>query len=279
MIDTTYYLWAKESPSDYPGIKVGDYDETVAIKTFHTAGHKGKDPILTINYPGTVFIGESPMNELTKTFKTFGPEYNGSSILVQTDKGKYTYIGSEIYSFSSSSEIVKFVSPIGNNWVPYPWAEDFEGNFYLLLEKTFIKNKKEREIDLQTLDNPYTWFFSCCNKKNCTNNYILDCFGDWKSTIIKWNKKHINEKGKKTSISKSERRSPHWNSDPYALFDFITKSNTRKIYFEVSTEFGKALEQITRTKYVNTLISIGDKMGFYCLREFKPLFGRPRMFF
>jgi len=55
--------------------------------------------------------------------------------------GNYIYIGQCIYSFETKNKekIIKFVSPIGNNDVPYHYAIG-ENNTYLLLEKIYIVN-------------------------------------------------------------------------------------------------------------------------------------------
>ena len=48
----------------------------------------------------------------------------GNSILLQTGKNKYVYIGDGIRSFTTKNGdvIKKYYSPVGNNEVPYPYA-------------------------------------------------------------------------------------------------------------------------------------------------------------
>jgi hypothetical protein len=46
----------------------------------------------------------------------------GNSMLLQTEDNDYVHIGTDIYSFRTSEPIVKYVSDVGNNDVPYPYA-------------------------------------------------------------------------------------------------------------------------------------------------------------
>ena len=68
-------------------------------------------------------------------------EFRGNSVLLQV-KDKYVYIGSEIYEFKPSDEIIEYYSPVGNNDVPYPVAIGKE-NVYFMLEsdKTYVPIK------------------------------------------------------------------------------------------------------------------------------------------
>ncbi len=85
--------------------------------------------------PQKVFIGKSPLSKQTIFSGGHGPCFDGNSILLKMDKKKYIFIGTEIYSFTSENEIVSFVSPVGNNDVPYPYAIDTKGNFYFLFNE------------------------------------------------------------------------------------------------------------------------------------------------
>jgi hypothetical protein len=76
-----------------------------------------------------VFIGSS--NEF---FEVSVREYQGNSILVQTDGTTYTFIGDMIYSFTSIQQIDQYYSPIGNNDVPYPYAIG-KTHIYIMLDK------------------------------------------------------------------------------------------------------------------------------------------------
>ena len=71
---------------------------------------------------------------MTKFSLGYGEKFDGNSILLKLSKNKYVYIGSLIYSFNAYNEITTFISPVGNNDVPYPYAIDEKNNYYLLSE-------------------------------------------------------------------------------------------------------------------------------------------------
>jgi len=80
-----------------------------------------------------IFIGESPFNPMTEFSGGHGPAFDGNSILLKIDENEYVFIGDQIYSFKTTNEIIKFVSPVGNNDVPYPYAIDDKDYYYFLL--------------------------------------------------------------------------------------------------------------------------------------------------
>jgi hypothetical protein len=63
----------------------------------------------------------------------------GNSILLKVGD-KYTYIGSEIYTFSpvKGDTILKYYSNIGNNDVPYPYAIG-KTHVYIMLDKVAVE--------------------------------------------------------------------------------------------------------------------------------------------
>ena len=70
---------------------------------------------------------------------------HGNSILIQLTKRKYICIGWDIYSFETDSEILDYVSPVGNSDVPYPVAYD-KDNIYFMNEKVFSKANKFKTV-------------------------------------------------------------------------------------------------------------------------------------
>ena len=111
-----------------------------------------------------VFVGISPENEMTKFSGGYGPKFDGNSILVNTEHNNYVYIGSEIYSFKSLSKIVEYVSPVGNNDVPYPYAIDIQGNIYLMLEKVILLDGVEKLVG----EDAYQYYFKRQNMRGFT---------------------------------------------------------------------------------------------------------------
>mmetsp|Transcript_3604 Transcript_3604/g.6404 ORF Transcript_3604/g.6404 Transcript_3604/m.6404 type:complete len:292 (+) Transcript_3604:98-973(+) len=95
-----------------------------------------------------VFVGRCPEK---------GPEADGNSILLQVEGLKYVFIGDTIFSFTAKSRITKYVSIVGNNDVPYPWAMDEEGSRYLMIESCILSSKLFESGE--GLDNPYDVYY------------------------------------------------------------------------------------------------------------------------
>lgn len=114
-----------------------------------------KNPILTFD-SDRVFVGLSPFNAMTEFSGGYGKYYDGNSLLVHLEGNTYVFIGWEIYSFESLARITSFVSPVGNNDVPYPYCIDKYGNYYLLIDDTVIKNRAD---EILLCDNPYNYFY------------------------------------------------------------------------------------------------------------------------
>ena len=83
-----------------------------------------------------IFVGDNELNE---------PDYDlekgsgrGNTILLQTGKDEYTYIGDGIRSFRTKDGdvIEKYYSPVGNNAVPYPYAVG-QKYVYLMLDNEY----------------------------------------------------------------------------------------------------------------------------------------------
>lgn len=77
----------------------------------------------TINGYEKIFIGKSLINDMTKFSCGYGKSFDGNSILVKLKNNLYVHIGNIIGIFIlKNDEIIKYVSPVGNNDVPYPYA-------------------------------------------------------------------------------------------------------------------------------------------------------------
>jgi hypothetical protein len=96
--------------------------------------------LINVYHAEKIWIGVSPLNKMTEFSGGHGERFNGNSILIKLENDKYIYIGDKIKEFNSKSPIVEYVSPVGNNCVPYPYAIDELGNYYLMIENTIIKN-------------------------------------------------------------------------------------------------------------------------------------------
>jgi|TARA_B110000305_G_C19114205_1_gene481206 hypothetical protein len=113
-----------------------------------------------------IFIGKSPKNKSTILSGGYGAKFIGNSILLQITKNKYVFICDKIFSFTSKSEIKKFVSPVGNSDVPYPYAVDVDGRYYLMIEDVII----DKIINIKKYNNdPYDFYYKNITVKNIQN--------------------------------------------------------------------------------------------------------------
>jgi hypothetical protein len=104
-----------------------------------------------------IFVGKSPLNSMTSFSWGDGPEFDGNSILLQLTKQTYVYIGSEIYKFTTKDQIKRFISPVGNNDVPYPYAFGTKFCYFFLdwIKLSFTPFMKTKEFK----DNPYIYYY------------------------------------------------------------------------------------------------------------------------
>lgn len=85
-----------------------------------------------------IFIGTSPLNEMTEFSGGHGPDFDGNSILLNLLGNVYVYIGPEILMFMTNSPVVNYSSPVGNNDVPYPFAVCENKEVILLIENVCL---------------------------------------------------------------------------------------------------------------------------------------------
>ena len=115
-----------------------NYDETVIFTK----------KIITYT-PLEIFIGKSTQNKMTDFSGGHGDKFDGNSILLRIgsqNEYRYVFIGSEIYEFNTDEKITTYISSVGNNCVPYPYAVS-ENFCYCMLEhsKTPVAQHLNRE--------------------------------------------------------------------------------------------------------------------------------------
>ena len=100
-----------------------------------------------------IFIGDNDLND--PSYDLEKGSGRGNTILLQTSKHAYTYIGDGIRSFSTKDEdvIQNYYSPVGNNAVPYPYAI---GNKYVYL---MLDNTYELVEDFDLTKDIYTQYY------------------------------------------------------------------------------------------------------------------------
>lgn len=113
-----------------------------------------------------IFVGDNELNE---------PDYDlkkgigrGNTVLLQTGKDEYTYIGDGIRSFKTKDEdvIEKYYSPVGNNAVPYPYAV---GQKYVYL---MLDNEYEPVEDFDLTKDVYTQYYGWNIDKKDTDSHF-----------------------------------------------------------------------------------------------------------
>lgn len=88
--------------------------------------------------PIEIFIGKSTLNEMTEYSGGHGSVFDGNTILLRIgnmDEYRYVCIGEGIFEFTTSEKITNYVSSVGNNDVPYPYAES-ENYTYCMMNYT-----------------------------------------------------------------------------------------------------------------------------------------------
>ena len=114
----------------------------IRVYKYYDCNEKYNILVHTINNYLNVFIGTAAK----KKFK-------GNTILVQIDTNSYIYIGGMIYSFEIDDQIIEYISPIGNNDVPYPYAIGTKYT-YLMLEQFYVPNNK------LNVEDPYQQYYA-----------------------------------------------------------------------------------------------------------------------
>lgn len=84
-----------------------------------------------------IFVGKSPLNDMTGFSCGHGKRFDGNNLLFHIKGKKYISIGWNIYSFTAGDKIDRFVSPVGNNDVPYPFAVG-DKYVYLISDGKFV---------------------------------------------------------------------------------------------------------------------------------------------
>lgn len=203
--------------------------------------------ILTFE-PQAVYIGDSPLNEMTKFSGGYGPEFNGNSILLHMGNDIYVFIGNTIFSFQALALIIKFVSPVGNNDVPYPYAEDKDGNIYLLIEDVVIKYNKIIKKQIEKNDNdPYRYYY----------DYSLITTNEGRIPPLQPKIKNFNNI-KKFLIGK-DQYTLRYEPNPEKDYDRVIPELGDKMFI-IDTENNKI--ELTKSMFIELMESFGKEQGF-----------------
>jgi len=230
-IDYSRYKHAKDYPED----------------TYHD------EPAMVWRHVKNVFVGDSPKTDMTSFSCGFGPKFRGNSILLHLKGLEYVFIGMNVFQFAAKSPIVKYVSEVGNNDVPYPYAVDSKGRIYLLIENVILT----KHLEEATNQGPYHWYY---DKTLMTEDRAVVHRGpkpEWTRTnILRF---YVG------SQSFTMRTHP----DPAKDYDYMTRwskhsKKHRPVYITVR---GHGKIELSKNDYVKLLTSFNEKHGFELLKS------------
>jgi len=107
-----------------------------------------------------LFIGYSPHNNITEFSGGDGPNYDGNSIVIKLMGGEYVYIGESVFSFYTTSPIVRHISPVGSSDVPYPYSVTENGTIYLMIEDIqLLPCLSLTDYLTDPMNDPYSYYY------------------------------------------------------------------------------------------------------------------------
>lgn len=198
-----------------------------------------------------VFVGLSPLTKATEFSCGYGPDFDGNSLLFLIKDNLYMFIGDNIYTFETTDEIVKYISPVGNNDVPYPYGIDKSGNYYLVNEHVILlsENSKSEKIEDKMkehkIDDPYEYYYSS-RLITPDRGYIPPKEPIIDLGIDKW---YVGKK----------QWTMNYSNDPITSYDRLTKGKKDKEMYTVDKGGNKTL--LTRDGYIKLMDTMGQIIG------------------
>jgi hypothetical protein len=198
-----------------------------------------------------IFIGKSNLNDMTNYNSEYGNKFDGNSILfsLKEEPLKYMFVGQYIYTFIAESEIIEYCSPVGNSNVPYPYAIDINGNYYLMIEQVHLKLDDKFKYD------PYTEYYKL---------HKIVSFKIKSKSLPSYNKTHENISH---FFIDDDEYDFTWVIDPSKDYDRLlnfkrddNKGTEDSVISVIDT--GGRHEILTKEKYINIVESYGKKYGF-----------------
>jgi len=207
--------------------------------------------VYTTKY-STYFIGKSPKNPMTEFSGAHGKQFDGNTILVRLSRSNtnksYLYIGKEIFTFRTAHDIENYVSPVGNNDVPYPYAVDTCGNYYLLGEEVILsKNNMNTEL-FNKYEDPYQIYYrlSLITPDRAYANPDLPFIQHFKNIS-------------RFFIGREEF-TLRYSKDPAATYDRHIKNGSKKTMSTIDMAGIKST--LTRDNYIALMEEFGELAGF-----------------
>jgi len=116
-----------------------------------------------------IFVGDNDLK--FKEYDLKKGEGRGNTILLQTGKNKYIYIGDGIRSFTTKNGdvIKKYYSPVGNNEVPYPYAVGDKYVYFML--HNVLQPVEDFDLKKDAYMQYYGWHIKPDERKNYNKKY------------------------------------------------------------------------------------------------------------
>jgi len=139
----TYFTWARNRKRPFK-VEIETENNNEIVNVYELIGKEkySEEPLVTFK-PRKIFIGKSEKSEKTSMKNTYGPKYDGNTILLQLNLDNYAFIGQTMYIFKALAEIIKYDSPVIGKTIPYSWAIDKKQNVYLFADAWIVKKNKE----------------------------------------------------------------------------------------------------------------------------------------
>lgn len=84
-------------------------------------------------------------------------------ILIQLTEKKYIFVGLIVYEFTSETEIIDYISSMGNNDVSYPIAYDGK-NIYFMVDQVYDKiDNFKTQVSVANAEDIYFEFYGPVN--------------------------------------------------------------------------------------------------------------------
>lgn len=211
------------------------------------------NPVYTAK-PKKVFVGRSPRNKMTEFSAGYGRKFYGNSILLEMPEGEYIFVGHLVSKFKPESAIIKYVSPVGNNDVPYPYAIDSDGKYYLIIEDVVVAS-----VPKEFGGDPYNYYYNnilmTTDLARVPPKKPVGIFED----IIEW------------SVDKNTytmRYAPNANKD----YDRLTEKGKLTMYIKKKGK--KRRQKISKSEFVGIMERYGKLMGFSVMKGVKTIVDR-----
>lgn len=97
-------------------------------------------------------------------------KYDGNSVLIHIENKKYMFVGYYIYTFEFEENIIDFISPLGNNDVPYPVAYTKNYVIFMLDKKAIKKSTLKTKATPEGSEDLYGEYYGHLYKENMKNH-------------------------------------------------------------------------------------------------------------